>query len=81
MAAWTRLTIAAAIATGCFALSVAGAAAETGIEVVMNQAKIVKLKSFDISEILHSTGYSTSVNFYGGRSDDAEPSGKPLHCA
>ncbi len=43
MAAWTRLTIAAAIATGCFGLSVAGTAAETGIEVVMNQAKIVKL--------------------------------------
>lgn len=43
MAAWTRLTFAVAIAAGCSALSPVVASAETGIEVTMNQAKIVKL--------------------------------------
>jgi Flp pilus assembly secretin CpaC len=43
MAAFTRPTLAAALAVCCVAFSAAGASAETGIEVVMNQAKIVKL--------------------------------------
>jgi Flp pilus assembly secretin CpaC len=43
MAALTRLTFAVAIAAGSFAVSSVVASAETGIEVTMNQAKIVKL--------------------------------------
>ena len=43
MAAWMRPTLAAIVAACSIAVSMVGAAAQTGIEVVMNQAKIVKL--------------------------------------
>jgi Flp pilus assembly secretin CpaC len=43
MAAFTRPTLVAALAVCSVAFAAAGASAQTGIEVVMNQAKIVKL--------------------------------------
>lgn len=43
MAVWTRLPFVVALAVGALAAPVPSALAETGIEVIMNQAKIVKL--------------------------------------
>lgn len=43
MAAWTRHFLVAALAAGSLAAASGSASAEAGIEVVMNQAKIVKL--------------------------------------
>jgi len=43
MAVWTRLPFVVALAAGALAAPLPSALAETGIEVIMNQAKIVKL--------------------------------------
>ena len=43
MAVWTRLPFIAALAIGALAVSLPNALAETGIEVIMNQARILKL--------------------------------------
>jgi Flp pilus assembly protein, secretin CpaC len=43
MAVWTRLPFVVALAVGALAAPLPSALAETGIEVIMNQAKIVKL--------------------------------------
>jgi len=43
MAVWTHLPFVVALAVGALAAPLPSALAETGIEVIMNQAKIVKL--------------------------------------